>query len=180
MKNCARCGTENPDDAVFCASCGSVFTPDEEAQAGAAPQPPPGGMGLQPGGGAPPPYPPPAAYPPQAPPPGTPYAPGPYPVMAQTTNGKATASLVLGIVGLFVCPIICSVLAIILGSTAKNEIAASGGWQTGESNAKAGIILGWIGLAIGVVFGVIWAILAIVAASNASMLALPAFSALLM
>jgi hypothetical protein len=98
--------------------------------------------------------------------------------MAQTSNGKATASLVLGIIGLFVCPFICSILAIILGSTAKNEIAASGGWQTGESNARAGIILGWIGLAIAVVFTIVWAIVAI-ASSNVTMLPVSALAALL-
>jgi hypothetical protein len=97
--------------------------------------------------------------------------------MAQTSNSKATASLVLGIVGLLVCPIVCSVLAIILGSTAKNEIAASGGWQTGESNAKAGIVLGWIGLAIFIVFGTIWAIIAIAATANATILPISALLA---
>lgn len=95
---------------------------------------------------------------------------------AQTSNGKATAALVLGIVGILFCPLVCSLLAIILGSTAKNEIAASGGYQTGESNARAGIILGWIGLAIGAIFGIIWAI---AAASNATILFVSVFKALL-
>jgi hypothetical protein len=167
MKNCARCGTENPDEAIFCAKCGNAFTPEEAAREAASPVPPPAGVGFQPGGAAPPP---PPYGQPQAPQPGAPYGPGPYPVMAQVNNSKATASLVLGIVGLFVCPIVCSVLAIIFGSTAKNEIAASGGWQTGESNARAGIILGWIGLALAILGGIIWAIVVIVAASNVSML----------
>jgi len=100
----------------------------------------------------------------------------PYGGVAQVSNSKATAALVLGIVGLFICPIICSVIAIILGYSARNEIAASGGRMTGESNATAGIILGWIGLALAVITGTIWAIIAIVAASNAS---LPALLALL-
>lgn len=99
--------------------------------------------------------------------------------MAQVNNSKATASLVLGIIGLFICPIICSLLAIVLGYSAKNEIAASGGRQTGESNATAGIILGWIGLAIAIVFGIIWVIIAVVAASQATMTSLPIALALL-
>ncbi len=177
MKNCSRCGSENPDDATFCANCGNAFTV-EEAATGEVPPPmpqaPAAGIGPQPGAAQPPPPygQPPAAYPPQAPPPGAPYAPGPYPVVAQTTNGKATASLVLGIVGLFICPIVCSVLAIILGSTAQNEIAASGGYQTGESNARAGVILGWVGLGIYVVVIVVWAIIAAIAASTSMMLPL--------
>jgi hypothetical protein len=139
-------------------------------------------MGVQAGGAVPPPPPygqPPAAYQPQVPPPGTPYAPGPYPGMAPVNNGKATASLVLGIVGLFVCPIICSVLAIIIGTSAKNEIAASGGYQTGESNAKVGIILGWVGLALGILGIIIWAIAAAIVASNATILPISTLLAIL-
>jgi hypothetical protein len=85
--------------------------------------------------------------------------------MAQTNNGMATASLVLGIIGLFVCPVICSVLAIVFGYTARNEIAASGGRQGGSGNATAGIILGWVGIAI----DLIWIIIFVaIAASNAT------------
>ena len=69
------------------------------------------------------------------------------------------------------CPIVCSVMAIILGSIAKGEIAASGGYQAGESNAQAGIILGWIGLAL-VMVGVVIVIIAIIVAA-ASAAALP-------
>lgn len=102
--------------------------------------------------------------------PGAPYQGAPYPGMAQTSNSKATASLVLGIIGIFFCPIICSILAIILGYTARNEIAASGGRQAGGGNATAGIILGWVGIA----FTIIWIIIVIVAvaASNATIIPL--------
>jgi hypothetical protein len=100
--------------------------------------------------------------------------------MAQVNNSKATASLVLGIIGLVICPIICSLLAIIFGYSAKNEIAASGGRQTGGSNATAGIILGWIGLAIYIVVTIIWVIVAAVAASQASAAMIPAALALIM
>lgn len=63
------------------------------------------------------------------------------------SSGKATASLVLGIVGLVVLPFVCSVLAIVLGRKARREIDASGGRLGGRGNATAGIVLGWIGLA---------------------------------
>ena len=73
------------------------------------------------------------------------YAPG-----FQQTNQKSTWSLVLGIVGFVCCPllILTGILAIVLGSQAKNEIAQSGGTQKGAGNAKAGVILGWIGVGV--------------------------------
>lgn len=60
------------------------------------------------------------------------------------TNGYAIASLVLGIVWLWW---LGSVLALVFGYTARNQIIASGGRQTGEGLAIAGIVLGWIGVA---------------------------------
>jgi hypothetical protein len=76
------------------------------------------------------------------------------------SNGKAVASLVLGIVGIFVCPIIASVLAIIFGYSARTEIAASRGTQSGDSNAVAGIILGCVGLVLYAVGIIIWIMVA--------------------
>ena len=66
----------------------------------------------------------------------------------QETNGKSTAALVLGILGLFLCPLICSVLALVFGYQARREIDNSGGRMTGRGNATAGIVLGWVGVAL--------------------------------
>jgi len=63
-------------------------------------------------------------------------------------SGTATAALVLGICGFFVCPLICSIAAIICGNIALNEIDRSGGTITGRDMAKAGLILGWVGVAL--------------------------------
>ena len=63
------------------------------------------------------------------------------------TPGKATASLVLGIVGLVFCPVICSVLAIVFGRQAKAEIGRNPSLG-GASLANAGVILGWVGVAL--------------------------------
>jgi hypothetical protein len=70
----------------------------------------------------------------------------PYPV--PTTSGKAVASLVLGIVGLALCGPFAAIPAIIVGRSAQREIDASGGWQTGSGLATAGIVLGWIEVAL--------------------------------
>jgi hypothetical protein len=65
---------------------------------------------------------------------------------------------------------VCSIAAIILGYSALNEIAASRGWQTGEGQARAGIILGWIGVVLSIAVIVIAAIAA--AVENAVLLPL--------
>lgn len=63
---------------------------------------------------------------------------------APRTNGYAIASLVLGILWIYW---IGSILALILGYMARNEIDSSGGGQTGRGLATAGIVLGWVGVA---------------------------------
>ena len=67
-------------------------------------------------------------------------------VVAPTVrNGQAVASLVLGIVGLVVCPVVPSVLAIILGNQARARTGSDDGF------ARAGVILGWVGVGLTVV-----------------------------
>ena len=73
---------------------------------------------------------------------------------AQTSKsapGKATASLVLGIVGIFICPLVCSVLAIIFGQQARRQIKQDPSLG-GEGVSTAGYILGIVGV---VLFGAI-------------------------
>ena len=80
------------------------------------------------------------------------------------TSTKATASLVLGICGLLVLPLVCSVLALVFGYQARGEIARSNGALRGEGNATAGIVLGWIGTIFGIL--AIVAIIALVAGTG--------------
>jgi hypothetical protein len=97
---------------------------------------------------APAPTPPPAAEPPPVgtwPPPGPPA----YGTPKQMAS-NATASLVLGIVGLVFCPLIASVAAIALGTSAKREIRENP-QLGGEAQASWGIGLGVVGLAFGVI-----------------------------
>ncbi|HWC13331.1 MAG TPA: DUF4190 domain-containing protein [Actinomycetota bacterium] len=67
---------------------------------------------------------------------------------AARTNGKAIASLVLGIVGVTGIPFVASVVAIILGYMARTEIAQRG--EEGRGLATAGIILGWVGVLLAI------------------------------
>ena len=66
-------------------------------------------------------------------------------VTAVPTNGLAIASLVLGLLWLWG---IGSILAIIFGVVAKNQIDQSGGMQQGRGLAIAGIVLGIVTLGI--------------------------------
>src|SRR5690349_9936515 len=66
----------------------------------------------------------------------------------QQTSGNATAALVLGICGLVICPIVCSILALVFAGKAYSEIDYSGGRLGGRGMAQAGKILGWVGLGL--------------------------------
>ena len=124
-----------------------------------------------PGGGAPPPPPPYApppgyGYPGQAPPQpgwgGQPY----YAPAGPKTSGQAIAALILGIASFVVCPIVPAIIALILASSAKREIRASGGALEGESLATAGKVLAIINLALGVLGLAFFVIILIVAAAS--------------
>jgi Domain of unknown function (DUF4190) len=69
---------------------------------------------------------------------------------AQRTSGYAIASLVLGIAGFFVFPFIPSILAVVFGNKARDEIRANPSIG-GEGLATAGVVLGWVGIAITVI-----------------------------
>ncbi|MEX0654052.1 MAG: DUF4190 domain-containing protein [Phycisphaeraceae bacterium] len=76
--------------------------------------------------------------------------PMPSPATPAETSGKAIASLVCSLAGFMVCFFIGQIIGIVLGHQALNEIRASQGRLSGEGLAKAGIILGWVFLAIDV------------------------------
>ena len=67
----------------------------------------------------------------------------PVPAGSQTTNGMALTSMILGILWMYW---IGSILALVFGYKAKRQISESGGTQSGEGMATAGIVLGWVGI----------------------------------
>lgn len=69
-------------------------------------------------------------------------------------NGKGTAALICGIIGLFPFPITgfwLSLIAIILG--AQGKARARRGEATNHGSAQAGFVLGIIGMVIQVIAG---------------------------
>jgi hypothetical protein len=69
----------------------------------------------------------------------------------------AITSLVTGIAGLLFCTLfVLSIAAIATGVIGRRQIAASGGTQKGDGLAKAGFILGIIGVVLGVGAWVLW------------------------
>jgi Domain of unknown function (DUF4190) len=71
------------------------------------------------------------------------------------TSGKAIASLVLGIISLFLFGVIAGVLAIIFGVQARREIEADPS-VGGRGLATAGLTLGIIGVVLWAIIILIW------------------------
>ncbi len=67
---------------------------------------------------------------------------------APPNSTMAVVSLVAGIIGWVMLPLIASVVAVITGHMAKNEIRESGGRISGDGLATAGLILGYSSLVI--------------------------------
>jgi hypothetical protein len=63
-------------------------------------------------------------------------------------SGKALASVICGVLGLFLVPLVLPVAAIVLGVMARREIEGARGGVTGIGMAMAGIMLGVAGVAI--------------------------------
>jgi hypothetical protein len=95
---------------------------------------------------------------PPPPPPPQYGAPGEYSGAAQPkTSGLAIASLVTGILGIFPCCTIgiLGILGVVFGIMARKNIEQSNGAQKGAGLARAGLICGAVGIALGIIYWVI-------------------------
>jgi len=97
-----------------------------------------------------------AAWAPPGPAPSAPWSPPSAlgPAARQRTNGFSVTALVLGLTSF--CTIVSGILAVIFGNVALGKIAQSQGREKGRGMAIAGIVLGWVSIAILGVFAVIW------------------------
>lgn len=129
---CKQCGTEVPEDVKFCPSCGApVEAEAKEAEQAAGPMTLPDTQGQS------------------APPP-----PGQSSMPPKKNNGKAVASLVLGILAVLtiftgigaVVGLVLGIIGIIMGVNAKKEIDISG--EEGKGMATAGLVCSIIATAL--------------------------------
>jgi hypothetical protein len=74
----------------------------------------------------------------------------PPPPAGPPTSTTAIISLIGGIAGWTVLPFLGSIVAIICGHIAKSEIKKSAGTVGGNGIATAGLVLGYISIALGV------------------------------
>jgi len=72
-----------------------------------------------------------------------------YQPQPMTTPPWAIVSLISGIASYFIVPVIGSIVALISGYSAKKEIRESNGQVGGDGLATAGLVLGWINIALG-------------------------------
>ncbi|HRQ40929.1 MAG TPA: DUF4190 domain-containing protein [Chloroflexota bacterium] len=76
-----------------------------------------------------------------------------YPTYAPATHTLAIVSLVLSILGLAgILPLVGSIGGIISGRIARQEIVEKPEQYSGEGIARAGIVLGWLGIVMGLLF----------------------------
>lgn len=87
-------------------------------------------------------------------------------VGAAPTNGLAVASLILGLAGLFVLPVVAPLLAVIFGHISRGQIRNSG--ERGGGMAVAGLVLGYLCLAFAVIGFLIFIVIVVIAAAAAS------------
>ena len=70
----------------------------------------------------------------------------------RTTNPLAIVSLVSGILGWTLLPFVASLIAIITGHMARSAIRREPDRYDGDGLAIAGLVLGWVAVALAVLF----------------------------
>ena len=141
--NCTTCDSPLEPGALFCANCGARVTPTSSVAGPTVMLPPDGGAPAQPS--TPQPYAPPQPQPYM--PPAVSQQPA-YAMATPPTSTAATVSLVFGILAYVVLPVIAAIIAVVAGHMARREIRNSGGQIGGSGMATAGLVLGYIQIAL--------------------------------
>lgn len=140
---CYHCGATQPDKTAYCSNCGRPVqgpaqpgTPSTSSSQGPA-QSAGTATGVQP------------SLTSAAPSPAQPARPQAYqPYVGEPqTDGKATGSLVLGILSLLCFSFLAGIPAVILGHMSRKNIRQSMGRLKGDGMALAGLIMGYVSIA---------------------------------
>jgi hypothetical protein len=91
-------------------------------------------------------------------PPAAPYVVGPASTLTRTSN-LATFALILGILSWIFLPFVAALGAVITGHMGRREIRESNGQLTGEGLATAGLVLGYLNIALSLLLLVIFCVL---------------------
>jgi hypothetical protein len=75
-----------------------------------------------------------------------------YPPVQSPTSSLAIASMISGILGWTVFPIVAAIIAIVTGHMARSEIRNSGGRVGGDGMALFGLIAGYAQMVLAVLF----------------------------
>lgn len=129
---CKQCGAVNALGSRFCESCGSALS--DASQAAPVRTPPP-----------------PVAAPPPNVPPAFPQTGGPV-TRGSDQQGKAVASLVLGIAGFVACGPFSAIPGMILGKSVMNAVRDGRAPASDESLAKVGF---YISLGVTILYGLL-------------------------
>jgi hypothetical protein len=78
---------------------------------------------------------------------------------ARPSSGLALVSLILGVLGWVVLPVIGSLLAVVFGHASLREITRSGGQLAGRGMAQGGLFLGYAALAVAALSFVLFVVL---------------------
>ena len=139
--NCTTCGTALVAGALFCPNCGSrvqaassAGTPTTGLPAYGEPAPPLS----QPYDGAPP------TLAPEWVAPGS----APYGTASPPNSTAAVVSLVFGILSWVMLPVIGPIVAVVAGHMARAEVRRSNGQLGGGGMATAGLVLGYLQIAL--------------------------------
>ena len=84
------------------------------------------------------------------------------------TSSNAVVAVVLAICSFLACPVVPAIVALFLARSAEREIAASGGWVTGEGLVKGARIASWINIALWLALGLFIAVVALASVTTSS------------
>jgi hypothetical protein len=140
--NCTTCGVALVPGALFCPNCGARVTASPSAGTPTVGLPPAYGVPDMP---APPSDNAPAPIAPQWVAPGA----SPYGSASPPNSTAALVSLIFGILSWVMLPVVGPIVAVVAGHMARREIQASNGQVGGGGMATAGLILGYLQIALG-------------------------------